>query len=92
VDDWRDAEAFGPDDLFSFAPPDQAYAGRICRARYGITMFDPALLGQVAGTGRPRTRRTAGRRTGRDDGYPCGRALGLRPPERVRRPLPRRPR
>ncbi|MET9230075.1 ANTAR domain-containing protein [Lentzea sp. NPDC003310] len=49
VDGWREAEAFGAGELFSFSPPDRGYAGRICRARYDITMFDPALLEQIAG-------------------------------------------
>ncbi|MEV5798620.1 helix-turn-helix transcriptional regulator [Streptomyces collinus] len=34
-----------------FAPPDLPYSGRICAARYNITMLDPALLGQVASGG-----------------------------------------
>ncbi|MGI5499161.1 ANTAR domain-containing protein [Lentzea sp. CA-135723] len=49
VDGWREAQAFGAGELFSFSPPDRAYVGRIVRARYGITMFDPALLEQIAG-------------------------------------------
>ncbi|MFD9701709.1 ANTAR domain-containing protein [Lentzea sp. NPDC059081] len=49
VDGWREAESFGAGQLFSFSPPDRGYSGRICRARYDITMFDPALLEQVAG-------------------------------------------
>ena len=50
VEDWRQPEAFGAGEVFSFSPPDRAYRGRICQARYTITMFDPALLDQVAGT------------------------------------------
>ncbi|MFF2213991.1 helix-turn-helix transcriptional regulator [Streptomyces antibioticus] len=42
-------DAFGPGDVVSFAPPELPYAGRICGARYNITMLDPALLTQVAG-------------------------------------------
>ncbi|GGV10283.1 AraC family transcriptional regulator [Streptomyces spectabilis] len=45
---------FGPGDVVMFAPPDLPYAGRICSARYNITMLDPGLLDQVAATaGRP---------------------------------------
>ncbi|MEV0976202.1 helix-turn-helix transcriptional regulator [Streptomyces sp. NPDC049915] len=42
---------FGPGDMVLFAPPDLPYAGRICTARYNITMLDSALLDQVAATG-----------------------------------------
>lgn len=41
---------FGPGDVVLFAPPDLPYAGRICSARYNITMLDPGLLDQVAAT------------------------------------------
>ncbi|MEU0007902.1 AraC family transcriptional regulator [Streptomyces sp. NPDC006314] len=41
-------DAFGPGDVVLFAPPDLPYSGRICNARYNITMLDPALLAQVA--------------------------------------------
>ncbi|MER5946907.1 helix-turn-helix transcriptional regulator [Streptomyces sp. NPDC001904] len=44
-------DAFGPGDVVSFAPPELAYRGRICAARYNITMLDPELLTQVAATG-----------------------------------------
>ncbi|MER6983052.1 hypothetical protein [Streptomyces carpinensis] len=44
-------DSFGPGDVVMFAPPDLPYAGRICAARYNITMLDPALLDQVAATG-----------------------------------------
>ncbi|MFK0247187.1 hypothetical protein ACIQUM_21040 [Amycolatopsis azurea] len=47
------AEAFGAGEIFSFSPPDRPYSGRICQAAYSITMFDPALLAQAAGTDRP---------------------------------------
>jgi AraC-like DNA-binding protein len=43
-------DSFGPGDVVSFAPPTQSYAGRVCRARYNITMLDPDLLTQVAST------------------------------------------
>ena len=49
VDGSRHASSFGPGEVFSFSPPDRPYRGRINRARYSITMFDPALLGEVAG-------------------------------------------
>ncbi|MEU9591637.1 helix-turn-helix transcriptional regulator [Streptomyces sp. NPDC048219] len=42
---------FGPGDTVLFAPPDLPYAGRICTARYNITMLDSSLLDQVAATG-----------------------------------------
>lgn len=42
-------DSFGPGDVVLFAPPDLPYTGRICNARYNITMLDPALLTQVAG-------------------------------------------
>ncbi|NMO88324.1 helix-turn-helix transcriptional regulator [Actinomycetospora sp. TBRC 11914] len=48
VDGAQPAETYGPGQVFSFAPPDRPYRGRINHARYGITMLDPALLGQVA--------------------------------------------
>ncbi|MFK4122195.1 helix-turn-helix domain-containing protein [Streptomyces longwoodensis] len=41
-------DSFGPGDVVSFVPPDQAYAGVVRAARYNITMLDPALLDQVA--------------------------------------------
>ncbi|MFJ4950642.1 helix-turn-helix transcriptional regulator [Streptomyces sp. NPDC088760] len=42
-------DSFGPGDVVLFAPPDLPYTGRICNARYNITMLEPALLAQVAG-------------------------------------------
>ncbi|WP_409183728.1 helix-turn-helix transcriptional regulator [Amycolatopsis sp. VS8301801F10] len=50
---WAEPADFAPGDLFSFAPPDRPYSGRICRARYTITMLDPDLLTRVAGTQQP---------------------------------------
>ncbi|MFC8427353.1 helix-turn-helix transcriptional regulator [Streptomyces sp. NPDC057253] len=47
------SDSFGPGDVVSFAPPDLSYAGRIHAARYNITMLDPELLTQVAGTADP---------------------------------------
>ncbi|MFJ9037583.1 helix-turn-helix transcriptional regulator [Streptomyces sp. NPDC102406] len=46
----RVQDAFGPGDVVSFAPPELPYQGRVCAARYNITMLDPALLSQVAAT------------------------------------------
>ncbi|MBO1332265.1 helix-turn-helix transcriptional regulator [Streptomyces sp. VRA16 Mangrove soil] len=43
-------DAFGPGDMVSFAPPELPYQGRICGARYNITMLDPELLTRVAAT------------------------------------------
>ncbi|TXS52301.1 helix-turn-helix transcriptional regulator [Streptomyces sp. t39] len=48
--DGRDA-VYGPGDTFLVAPPDRPYTGELRAARYTITMFDPALLGQVAANG-----------------------------------------
>ncbi|WP_037368886.1 helix-turn-helix transcriptional regulator [Amycolatopsis orientalis] len=50
---WAEPADFGPGDLFSFAPPDRPYSGRICRARYSITMLDPDVLSRVAGVEKP---------------------------------------
>ncbi|MFE3854825.1 helix-turn-helix transcriptional regulator [Streptomyces griseorubiginosus] len=47
------SDSFGPGDVVSFAPPELSYAGRIRAARYNITMLDPELLTQVAGTAGP---------------------------------------
>ncbi|MFF8174892.1 hypothetical protein [Streptomyces chartreusis] len=41
-------DSFGPGDVVYFAPPELPYEGRVCGARYNITMLDPALLSQVA--------------------------------------------
>lgn len=51
TDGWSDT--FGPGDVVSLAPPDRPYAGKVVRSRYSITMFDPALLARVAGSGDP---------------------------------------
>ncbi|MCI3241185.1 helix-turn-helix transcriptional regulator [Streptomyces spinosisporus] len=42
-------DSFGPGDAVLLAPPDLPFSGRICNARYDVTMLDPALLSQVAG-------------------------------------------
>ncbi|WP_030558787.1 helix-turn-helix transcriptional regulator [Streptomyces aureocirculatus] len=58
-------DAFGPGEVASLAPPELPYSGRICRARYTITMLDPDLLTQVAATAperRPGPVRLAGHR------------------------------
>lgn len=41
-------DSFGPGDLVSLAPPDLPCSGRICKARYTITMLEPDLLSRVA--------------------------------------------
>jgi AraC-like DNA-binding protein len=51
VEGSRHPSTFGPGEVFSFSPPDRPYRGRINRARYSITMFDPRLLTEVAGAG-----------------------------------------
>ncbi|MFE9673886.1 helix-turn-helix transcriptional regulator [Streptomyces sp. NPDC006259] len=43
-------DTFGPGDVVSFAPPELPYSGRVCNARYNITMLDTDLLTQVAAT------------------------------------------
>jgi AraC-like DNA-binding protein len=45
---WRTREAFGPGDVFTLAPPDLPYTGRLNRARYRVTRLASALLDQVA--------------------------------------------
>jgi AraC-like DNA-binding protein len=54
VDGRPGQETFGAGEVFSFAPPDRPYRGRINRARYSITMFDPGLLDQLASPARDR--------------------------------------
>lgn len=44
-------ELFGAGETFMIAPFDRPYQGELRSARYTITMFDPALLGEVAATG-----------------------------------------
>ncbi|MER7951922.1 AraC family transcriptional regulator [Streptomyces sp. NPDC096079] len=46
-------EVFGPGDTFLIAPHDRPYSGEVRGARYTITMFDPALLGQVSAAAGP---------------------------------------
>jgi AraC-like DNA-binding protein len=42
------ADTYGPGDVFSLAPPDEPYRGRVDRARYHVTLIAPELLAQVA--------------------------------------------
>ncbi|MEI5010826.1 helix-turn-helix transcriptional regulator [Streptomyces sp. PmtA] len=44
-------ELFGPQETFLLAPHDRPYRGEVRSARYTLTLFDPSLLGEVAGTG-----------------------------------------
>ncbi|UBV21908.1 helix-turn-helix domain-containing protein [Mycolicibacterium fortuitum] len=44
-------DVFGPGDVTLFSPPELPYSGRVCRAAYDLTMFDPELLDRVATTG-----------------------------------------
>ena len=46
------AQAFGPGEMFTLAPPDRHYAGRVNHARYTVTMIDAAILNDVASTAR----------------------------------------
>ncbi|MCG7610991.1 AraC family transcriptional regulator [Mycolicibacterium sp. (ex Dasyatis americana)] len=43
-------DVFGPGDVTLVSPPELPYSGRVCRARYDLTMFDVKLLGRVATT------------------------------------------
>ncbi|MFI8961603.1 helix-turn-helix domain-containing protein [Streptomyces sp. NPDC053493] len=45
------AERFGPRETFLLSQPDLPYSGEVRSARYTLTLFDPALLAEVAGTG-----------------------------------------
>lgn len=50
-------DTYGPGDMWTLAPPDQPYAGRVCNSSYTIAMLDPDLLDQVAaGAPRPEPR------------------------------------
>lgn len=63
---WTSAQFFGPGDMFLLAPPERQYGGRVCRSRYSITTFEPALFEKVA--------------TAEHNGYPEPvRLLGHRP-------------
>ncbi|MEU8776856.1 helix-turn-helix transcriptional regulator [Streptomyces sp. NPDC048606] len=44
-------KVFGPGETFMIAPHDRPYRGEVRAAHYTITMFDPALLTEVAATG-----------------------------------------
>jgi AraC-like DNA-binding protein len=63
VEGWQPAGEFGPSDTFLLAPPDRGYSGRIVAAHYTVTVFDPALLDQVA-QGQPGQRERPVRITG----------------------------
>jgi AraC-like DNA-binding protein len=54
---------FAPGDLSLLAPPNLPYAGRVCRAKYDLTMFDPSQLDRVAATA-PGARNASVRLTG----------------------------
>lgn len=41
-------DVFAPGDLTVVAPPETAHSGRICRASYDLTGFDPTMLDRVA--------------------------------------------
>ncbi|MFJ3714565.1 helix-turn-helix domain-containing protein [Streptomyces sp. NPDC090057] len=72
-------DAFGPGDVALFAPPDLPYSGRICNARYNITMLEPDLLTQVAGADGPGERpvRLTGHRPhSADDAQRLSRTIG----------------
>lgn len=43
-------DVFAPGDVTLFSPPELPYSGRVCRARYDLTMFDTSLLSRVAAT------------------------------------------
>ncbi|NYE44553.1 helix-turn-helix transcriptional regulator [Streptomyces fulvorobeus] len=44
-------DVYGPGETYLVAPPDRPYTGELRSARYTITMFDPALLEEVAAVG-----------------------------------------
>ncbi|MEU2555499.1 helix-turn-helix transcriptional regulator [Streptomyces sp. NPDC003280] len=72
-------DAFGPGDVALFAPPDLPYSGRICGARYNITMLEPDLLTQVAGAdgpGQRPVRLTGHRPHSADDARRLSRTIG----------------
>lgn len=46
------ADVFAPGDVTLLSPPELPYSGRVCKARYDLTMFDTALLDRVASTAR----------------------------------------
>lgn len=41
-------DSHGVGDVFLAAQPDRSYAGRVCNARFGITMLEPSVLSRVA--------------------------------------------
>lgn len=48
VDGWSAEESFGPGQVFSFAPPDRPFSGRIRHTTYTNAVLDPAILGRIA--------------------------------------------
>lgn len=44
------SDVFAPGDVTLLTPPELPYSGRVCRARYDLTMFDTSLLSLVAAT------------------------------------------
>lgn len=49
IEETRHAAApIGPGEVALLTPPDRPYSGTVDHARFGITMFDPALLDRVA--------------------------------------------
>lgn len=46
-------DTFGPGDVGILTPPELPFSGTVHQARYTITMFDPAVLNQVATTDDP---------------------------------------
>ncbi|QSR28494.1 AraC family transcriptional regulator [Nocardioides aromaticivorans] len=46
--DGSEAQAFGPGEMFTLAPPDRPYAGKVNHASYTVTMIAPAILNDVA--------------------------------------------
>ncbi|HEX8864659.1 MAG TPA: helix-turn-helix transcriptional regulator [Lentzea sp.] len=48
----REAERFGPGELFSFAPPDLSVTGRANHTQAGVTLLAPDLFAQIAGPDR----------------------------------------
>ncbi|EFL08293.1 hypothetical protein SSMG_03964 [Streptomyces sp. AA4] len=53
ADGRRETETFGPGDLVTFSAADRPCTGRIARAKYSVTLFDPILLSEAAGVDRP---------------------------------------
>ncbi|HEX7306841.1 ANTAR domain-containing protein [Lentzea sp.] len=52
VHGWRKSEAFGPGDLFSFAPPVEPASGRLRHVRATVTLLAPVHFSRLLGAGR----------------------------------------